>query len=166
VHFDTGSATGGVDNEEFSRSRVANLRTFTMLKRFGAGVVCLFALASGGAWWVSSTVERAVTNTFGDATLCWFDGQYRSGRIPISVMVAHSRQAVRPWQDVYNRILVSEGAKPFHFGVLVARKPGDQPEVWGWSYRHSAFWHNEGANAFALTITGRRATLCESRRDY
>ena len=57
---------------------------------------------------------------------------------------------VHPWQDFSNSVLNSEGAKPFHFGVVVTPGGGRPVDVWGWSYRHAAFWQDKEGRIFEL----------------
>jgi hypothetical protein len=89
--------------------------------------------------------------------LCWFDGDYSRSRIPT---VIHRNDVVHLWQDFRNNVLNSEGAKPFHFGVQVVRRAGDEPEIWGWSYRRRDFWHNVGGDAFVLAIGNQPQKQC------
>lgn len=78
----------------------------------------------------------------GDDPTCLFVGRFVQGDLPVTV----PRQAGEPWvniiDDVRDRFLNAEQAKPPHFGFYVVRGGADAPmaEIWAWSYRKTAFW--------------------------
>jgi hypothetical protein len=109
-------------------------------------MICV-VLATGvgaGMWWsmtVSSAVAAAETRQFGNRILCRFDGRYH-GEFPVAIVESRNADVIHPLLDLYNRYLVSEGAKPFHFGVIIESGASGQPEAWGWSYRSNSYWRN------------------------
>jgi hypothetical protein len=109
-------------------------------------MICLILTMGAGSavWWsmtVPSTVAAAETRQFGDRVLCRFDGRYK-GRMPVAIVETSDTDVIHPLSDIYNRYIVSEGAKPFHFGVIVEGDASGEPEAWGWSYRSNSYWKN------------------------
>ena len=126
----------------------------------GLAIGCLAVAALVWAMRYHNQVQAAAEAQFGTAELCWFDGDYSGSGVPMVQGGADSGGVVHPWQDFRNSVLISDGAKPFHFGVRVRRGNGQPDEIWGWSYRNAAFWQNKDARAFKLMTLGDLYPAC------
>lgn len=120
-----------------------------------AGLIVAAAVVAGGVAVVrlpGRVTDRAMVAA-SDSPFCWFDGSYVQGDMPVAIMMPDPGWTPSPFRDFSDRFLNSEGAKPFHFGIVVLR--GDDPamaEIWGWSYRDRDFWQTTSSafpNAYA-----------------
>lgn len=127
------------------------------LAAIGAGIVLTAAV---WLWQYEGRVQQTAKLAFGDGSLCWFDGIYEPSGMPVAIVPPRDSNVVRPWQDFTNSVLVSDGAKPFHFGVLVTPSDGKPIQVWGWSYRKAAFWPDPDGHLFALAYLGAAGVDC------
>jgi hypothetical protein len=105
-------------------------------------------------------VEQGATLTGADRA-CRFVGYFGPSGVPSARLIGRDEPWVQPWSDAYERFLAPEAAKPFHFGLVIPRDGDLVPEVWGWSYRTSSFWRDNGG-LLRLAYRGNVATDCRS----
>ena len=132
-----------------------------MRKLVISGVVCLLLIAiAAGIWgrpfYQRHVVLKALEVAQGDPT-CFFDGQFSNSGVPAARFVPQGDDFLTLWLDFRNRVLVSEQAKPFHFGIFVVRDSDTNTptgEAWGWSYRKGTFWNARLEGFFNLAYSG------------
>ena len=82
----------------------------------------------------------------GEDPVCLFEGYYSPSGVPVARLRGADEPLFYPRADLADH-LNSEGAKPFHFGILILREDpaalhGFEADIFGWSYREAAFWHD------------------------
>lgn len=140
-------------------------RTFLAL-----GLVLIAGLAAAAilpARYYKHVLSKAEQVTNG-AMACPFVGEYDATGQPTAVLLPTGEGWVRPWDDFRDAVLNNEGAKPFHFGMIVLRDEPDPSgaEIWGWSYRDHAFWRDGAASVFRLANPGNAIADCACASPY
>ncbi|MDZ7824380.1 MAG: hypothetical protein U5K75_10335 [Ahrensia sp.] len=118
--------------------------------------------ASAIAFTIPRGVEAKVEFIAGIDPVCFFNGLFVQGDVPIARLVGQGYKIPNMFDDFWDRYINSEQAKPFHFGVVVLRQPeGAKPQadIWGWSYFSNNFWPVK-TNVFDLAFRGDPLTTC------